>query len=115
MSNSIYHDVHSDRRSAPRTRVQLKAQIRSNGRQLTVDVLDLSRSGMSVRSSEILPSDLMVDLNFTLPQVKDAIACEAKILWSDGRGRAGLQFLDLNRKVGNAIEGWMSKHTLAKI
>jgi hypothetical protein len=70
---------------------------------------------MSVRSTEILPSDLMVDLNFTLPQVKDPIACEAKILWSDGRGRAGLQFSDLNRKVGNAIEGWMAKHTLSRV
>ena len=115
MSNSIYRDVHSERRSAPRKRVQLKAQVRSNGRQLTVDVLDLSRSGMAIRSSEILPSDLMVDLSLTLPQIKDPIACEAKILWSDGRGRAGLQFIDLDRKVGNAIEGWMSKHTLAKI
>lgn len=113
MSNSIYHDVNSGRRSAPRARVQLKAQLRSNGREVTVDVLDLSRSGMAVRSSEIFPSDILVDVSFSLPQVKDAIACEAKILWSDGRGKAGLQFIDLNRKVGTAIEGWMSKHTLA--
>ncbi len=64
---------------------------------------------------EILPSDVLVDVTLTLPAVKEPISCEAKILWSDGRGRAGVQFIDLDRKVGNAIEGWMSKHSLATI
>jgi len=82
---------------------------------MTVDVLDLSRSGMAVRSTELLPTDLLVDVTFSLPQVKDPIICEAKILWSDGRGRAGLQFIDLDRKVGTAVEGWMKKHTLAEV
>lgn len=113
MSNSIYNDVHSERRSSPRTRVQLKAQLSSNKRQITVEVVDLSKSGMAIRSSEILPSDLLVELILSLPTVKNPISCEAKILWSDGRGRAGLQFIDLNRKIGTVIEGWMSKHTLA--
>ena len=113
MSNSIYRDVHSERRSSPRARVQLRAQLRCNDRQLSVEVLDLSRSGMAVRSTEILPSDLLVDVSMTLPTVKEPVGCEAKILWSDGRGRAGLQFIDLNRKVGNAVEAWMTKHTLA--
>jgi hypothetical protein len=112
MSNSIYHDMHSERRGGPRKKVQLKAQLRSNGRQLTVEVVDLSRSGMAVRSSDVVPTDVLVDVSFVLPQKKEAITCEAKILWSDGRGRAGLQFIDLNRSVGTAIETWMTKHIL---
>ena len=112
MSNSIYRDVHSERRSSPRTRVQLRAQVRSNNRQLTVEVLDLSKTGMAVRSTEILPSDLLVDMTMTLPTVSEPVTCEAKILWSDGRGRAGLQFIDINKKVGTVIEGWMKKHVL---
>lgn len=113
MSNSIYRDVHSERRNATRARVQLRAQLHSNGRELSVEVLDLSRSGMAVRCTDLLPTDLLVNINFTLPSVKDPISCEAKILWSDGRGRAGLQFIDLNRKVGTAVEDWMTKHILA--
>jgi hypothetical protein len=93
--------------------VELRAQLRANGRQLNVEILDLSRSGMSVKSSEIFPSDVLVELTFSLPSMKEPIACEAKILWSDGRGCAGLRFIDLNRKVGTAIEHWMSRHTLA--
>lgn len=113
MSNSIYHDVHSDRRGGRRARVQLKAQVSSSGRKFTVDVLDLSRSGMAIRSSEILPSDVLVDVTLTLPTVKGPLGCEAKVLWSDGRGRAGLQFIDLDRKVGTAVEAWMTRHVLA--
>ncbi len=113
MSNSIYHDAHSERRSAPRAHVQLRANLRSNGRQVTVEVVDLSRSGMAIKSSEIFPSDVLVEVTFSLPSLKDPITCEAKILWSDGRGRAGLRFFDLNRKVATAVEAWMQKHTLA--
>ncbi len=91
----------------------MKAQVSSNGRKFTVDVLDLSRSGMAIRSPEIFPSDVIVDVTLTLPTVKDIVAGEAKILWSDGRGRAGLQFIDINRKVGAAIEAWMTRHVVA--
>ncbi len=115
MSNSIYRDVHSERRSARRARVQLRAQLRCNNRIQTVEVLDLSRNGMAVRSTDILDSDSLVDLSLKLPTVKDPVECEAKILWSDGRGRAGLRFIDLDRKVGNTVEGWMTKHTLGAI
>ncbi len=112
MSNSIYRDVHSERRNSVRARVQLKAEVNSNGRRITADIIDLSKNGMAVRSTELLPTDMLVDVKFTLPTVKDPISCEAKILWSDGRGRAGLQFIDLNRKVGTAVESWMSKNSI---
>lgn len=68
---------------------------------------------MAIRSPEIFPSDVLVEVTLTLPTVKDPLVCEAKILWSDGRGRAGLQFIDLNRTVGSAIEKWMARHTVA--
>lgn len=67
---------------------------------------------MAVRSSEVVPTDLLVSVSFNLPLKKEAIACEAKVLWSDGRGRAGLQFIDLNRTIGTAIATWMTKHIL---
>ncbi len=70
---------------------------------------------MAIRSTEILPSDLLVDVSIPLPTMKEPLVCEAKILWSDGRGRAGLQFIDLNRKIATAIDGWMSKHVLASV
>ncbi len=112
MSNSIYHDVHSERRGGQRARVQLKAQVSSSGRKFSVDVLDLSPRGMAIRSAEIFPSDVLIEVTFTLPQVKEPISSEAKILWSDGRGRAGLQFIDLNRKVLSAVEKWMTRHVV---
>lgn len=112
MSNSIYHDVHSDRRGDRRARVQLKAQVSSSGRKFTVEVLDLSTRGMAIRSPEILPSDVLIEVTFMLPQVKEPISSEAKILWSDGRGRAGLQFIDVNRNVGSVVEKWMTRHVV---
>ncbi len=111
MSASISFDHHAeDRRAAARARIQLSTQVRLFDRCLSANILDLSRDGMAVRAPEMLQADHILDIEFSLPYTEQSIACEAKVIWSDGRGHAGLQFRNINESARAAIGEWLTQY-----
>ncbi len=95
---------------APRGRIQLSAQLRLFDRGMSANVLDLSKTGMAIRASEVLHADHVLEVSFTLPFTNEKIDCEAKVIWSDGRGHAGLQFRELDENTQQAIGQWLTQY-----
>lgn len=73
-------------------------------------VLDLTEQGMAVRSTESLVSSSLVDVWFSLPYSDHTIECEGKVIWTDGMGRAGVQFIQLREDTRRNLAEWLKQY-----
>ncbi len=73
-------------------------------------MLDLSEGGMAVRAAEPLRSDHIVTVAFALPYTGKTISCEGKVIWSDCRGHAGVQFREMSDDGREIIREWLTHY-----
>ncbi len=100
----------AERRSTPRAKVELTAQLRDFDENVSATMLDLSEGGMAIRAAEPLRTDHILTVAFALPYTGKTIACEGKVIWSDRRGNAGVQFRDLNGDCRQVIREWLTHY-----
>ncbi len=76
-------------------------------------VMDLSMGGMAVRSAEILTSNSPIEIWFSLPYSDDTIQCEGKVVWTDGLGKAGVQFTTIPDDARHTLSNWLAQYVPA--
>jgi hypothetical protein len=99
-----------DRRSIPRARVEITSMLRVADQKICGIVIDLTEQGMAVRSTESLVSNSLVDVWVSLPYSDHTIQCEGKVIWTDGIGRAGLQFVRLPEETRRNLSEWLTQY-----
>lgn len=99
--------VQAERRTTPRTRVQLSAQLRTLENVVDITALDLSEGGMAVRAAHPMKPELQVVVQFALPFTEQSVICEGRIIWTDGKGLMGVQFNGLDDEQRLIIRDWL--------
>jgi hypothetical protein len=108
-----------DRMQYTRLPLGTEARIVNAGeRSFAAVATNVSQTGIALQSTAQFASGEIVQIHFHVPEVAKALACRAKVIWTDGRNKAGLSFLEMNpcdRQLLSSwiesqfIEGWQQK------
>jgi hypothetical protein len=88
--------------------------LRADGQKICGIVIDLTEQGMAVRSTESLVSNSLVDVWLSLPYSEHTIQCQGRVIWTDGMGRAGVQFIHLPELTRRNLAEWLTQY-VAKV
>jgi hypothetical protein len=99
-----------ERRATQRARVEITSMLRAADQKICGIVIDLTEHGMAVRSTESLVSNSLVDVWLSLPYSEHTIQCEGKVIWTDGMGRAGVQFIQLPGVARRNLAEWLTQY-----
>ncbi|MGQ0733715.1 MAG: PilZ domain-containing protein [Acidobacteriota bacterium] len=105
----IYPDDYN-RRSSPRVVVGMPVSYRYGQTIAAALTLNLSRGGVSIRTTSPLPADSEARLRFRLPGSSKDIEAEAKVCWSSAREGMGLQFQRVDPDDQAAINDFVDAH-----
>src|ERR1700756_4955273 len=96
----------ADRRQCARRRIEnpAYASIACGPRALIVDA---SERGVALQSHAPLLVQSCVEAKLDLAEGEAAIVAAARVAWSDGRGSAGLEFIDLSRDSRSQLQRWL--------
>lgn len=85
---------------------QLAYALIDEDKQIIVE--NISEGGMAVQADEHLMSGSMCHVRFTLPNCQ-MISAEAKVMWSDPAGRAGLKFTAITAENVAKLSRWIGE------
>jgi CheY-like chemotaxis protein len=99
----------SERRRFFRYPVELPVQLKSAKEELLGKTINLSESGVAVRTSRQMEPGWAVTLQFELPPRQLLMKIKAEIVWSDATLRAGLRFLHIPQKSQAGLQDWLKE------
>jgi len=102
----------SDRRSQLRHRVHTPAYASVAGSSGGL-ILDASQQGILLQSISQIQAGRQVDLRLDLVETRSSFSARAKVVWSDRRGRAGMEFADLTAESRRQMQEWLFCNALA--
>jgi uncharacterized protein (TIGR02266 family) len=99
-----------NRRGSPRVVLGIPIAYRFGNTIAAALTLNLSRGGISIRTTSPLDREAKARLRFRLPGSKQDIDAEAKVSWSDTRVGMGLQFEKVDVADQAAIDTFVDAH-----
>jgi two-component system chemotaxis response regulator CheY len=100
----------TNRRSSPRVLLGIPVSYRFGNTIAAALTLNISRGGLSVRTTSPLAVGTAVRVRFRLPNGKKEIDTEALIAWTDRRVGMGLQFTKLTTADQAQIDDYIQGH-----
>jgi CheY-like chemotaxis protein len=110
-------------RSAPRYAVHVKVMYGEDKTEVLSDFsVNLNTSGLFLESTNILPVDSLLDLEFSLPENDSTVACQARVAWinvipnpskKDLPLGMGLEFVGLSDDQVSIIEQYIRQNALS--
>jgi hypothetical protein len=110
---AAYSSMIHEKRTASRYPVEIYAavaELRNCGQRSALTspmVVNLSRSGMCLKTRELLPQESMVRVTFELPQDCGAITVDGTVVWSKSPGESGIQFKRLTAASQKCLTQWL--------
>ncbi len=83
--------------------------IRSAGKEVHAMSVNLSSSGIAVRSSDLAQFRSNVIVTFTLPGMSRPIESKGEMAWIDSDGKAGFRFQDMPEESQRELESWLQQ------
>jgi len=71
--------------------------------------VNLSSSGIAVRSSDLAQFRSNVIVTFTLPGMSRPIESKGEMAWIDSDGKAGFRFQDMPEESQRDLESWLQQ------
>jgi CheY-like chemotaxis protein len=68
---------------------------------------NISEGGMAVRLEHAATNTLLPKVRFTLPGTQVVMEPKGEIVWADGKGRAGIRFLEVPQSSQEQLERWI--------
>ena len=99
------------RRAFLRHRLVEPVTIISDGLQYRALISDLSQSGMSICSVQLLEPDVPLSFSFALRSSLN-VAGQGRIMWSNGEGYAGIKFDAVRCSNMLPFPEWLNKHAV---
>jgi len=78
-------------------------------KQLTCKITNISDGGMAVSLSEQISPNWTVDVQFELPGLSGSLEARGEFAWSDGKGNAGIRFLQVPSDSKKALSRWLAE------
>lgn len=101
-----------ERRQSFRVAVQAPVSIHVDDSNTVEGILlDLSTGGMDVLAAKPIPSGAMVRISFELPDGGAGIEGDAEVAWSTSNGQTGLRFLDMDAKMRDELNEWLTERS----
>ena len=100
----------SNRRSSPRITLGIPIAYRFGNTIAAALTLNLSRGGLSIRTTSPLAVGTAVKVRFRVPTAKKDIEAEATIAWTDRRVGMGIQFTKLSAADQAHIDDYIHAH-----
>jgi uncharacterized protein (TIGR02266 family) len=100
----------SNRRSSPRVVLGIPVAYRFGNTIAAALTLNISRGGLSIRTTSPLAVGTAVKVRFRLPATKKDIDTDATIAWTDRRVGMGLQFTNLSAADQAHIDDYIQGH-----
>lgn len=111
-SSAIVQSSPANRRLAYRQKLRCLAHIRLDSANDGV-LRDISESGMAVQVLSKLRPDQHVHVRLDLANPKLRLEAEARVVWTDSVGQAGLEFIDLPLRSLHLLKEWLFTQILA--
>jgi CheY-like chemotaxis protein len=99
-----------NRRSGPRVVLGIPIAYRFGNTIAAAVTLNVSRGGVSVRTTNPLDAGVIVRARFRIPMSKKDIDVESKVAWSNKRVGMGLEFLNIGAADQQAIAEYVDSH-----
>lgn len=101
-----------ERRQAFRVPVQAPISLRvTEGEHVEGILLDVSSGGIDVLAAKPMPSAAMAHFSFELPEGNAQVEGDAEVAWSSANGQTGLRFLDMDVRVREQLNDWLTAHS----
>ncbi|MGB8010634.1 MAG: PilZ domain-containing protein [Terriglobales bacterium] len=98
-----------ERRQSLRVAVQAPVSLHvDDSSSVEAILLDLSIGGMDVLAAKPLPIATVAQVSFELPGGAASITGSAEVAWTNANGQMGLRFLDIDAKLRQEMEGWLT-------
>jgi len=83
-------------------------------KRLDAHLLNLSQGGAGIRLQRPASLTGPVRLGFALPGNKLPLKLQGEIAWTDGQGKAGVRFVEMNRRVKQNLQLWLAQQYLTQ-
>jgi DNA-binding response OmpR family regulator len=99
-----------------RLAIELGVSIRTaNGKLLQCTTLNISQTGMAVRTPESFSIGEAIHLAFAVPNTEIFVSAEGKVIWDDKHGKAGISFECTSSSVHGPFREWLHDHFHMKL
>ena len=99
-----------NRRNSPRVVLGIPIQYRFGNTIAAALTLNLSRGGISIRTTSPLDSGATIKIRFRMPGSKRDVDAEGKVAWSDRRVGMGIQFEKVEPGNQTVIDSFVDAH-----
>jgi hypothetical protein len=83
--------------------------IRDSGKRLKARVVNISKGGVKIASSQPLSFSENIKVSFSLPDMRSSIQAVGKVAWADNHGGAGVRFTQIESRLAKRLELWMEQ------
>ena len=108
----------NNRRKRVRQKVHLPAYASVDGISAGMvlelnEIVDISEDGVCIQASTQLKPDSTLTLSLDLMETKAFVSTTGKVIWSDPRGRHGIQFPEISEKSRQQLKQWLLANAVA--
>lgn len=87
----------------------------SSSKQFVAKATNIGAGGMALATNSEVSVGTVVEFSLTLPGEKKPFSGQAKVIWEDSQGRAGVQFTYLSPAVRELLEQWLQTPQTANV
>jgi len=77
------------------------------GNEVNVTTTNVSEGGMAIRLAGKVPKNVVVQVQFILPESNTSLEVKGNVAWADGTGNAGIKFVELPQSSQYQLEQWL--------
>jgi c-di-GMP-binding flagellar brake protein YcgR len=93
-----------------RESLELSASLtRESGKRLKARVINISKGGVKIVSSQPLSFSETIRVSFSLPDMRSPIQADGKVAWADIHGGAGVRFMQIESRLAKKLELWVEQ------
>src|SRR6202049_299502 len=108
----------NNRRRRVRQKIHLPAYASVDGGSVGMvlnlnEIVDISEDGVCIQASTQLKPESTLTLSLDLMETKAFVSTTGKVIWSDQRGRHGIQFPEISEKSRQQLKQWLLANAVA--
>lgn len=110
---AAYGPIAADRRVSFRHQVRIaisSCTLDHHGERRSIHsahMVNISQTGMCLQTTEMLPQNAGLELDFAVPQRQVVLQVQGTVMWSHASGRAGVRFGQLEPADQRNLEDWL--------
>ena len=78
-------------------------------RRVHAELINLSQGGIGIQASPTLKPREVISVSFRLPGTRTTVKAQGEIAWTDGRGCAGVRFVEMHPRQQRGLQLWLAQ------